>query len=120
MVKEFSAIHYKPENPFQQKIAEIARTVAKEELEPMIEKICDERMEKILEEQVPLFIASELHRILNGGELKQGPGGRRMQGRKAGGKKRKKIEPRPRCEEHGCAKNKTEDGEGWECRKCAE
>ena len=113
---------FKPANPFHQKIADIVRLINKDEIPIILDQMVDVRVEKIMEEQVPIYVAAELHRMLEGGEMKRGPGGRRINPISAQSsvtkKERKKIGPRPRCKTHNAAKNKSDDGV-WECKRCA-
>lgn len=113
------------DNPFIRKIRDIAADVLQEQgisekdIEEKIESVFGDKLkeqifvvlEDKLDEMVEVRVAACMHELLDGAPVK---GGKKASEAKQTRKKR------PRCEKHECAKRKTKDGDGWECRKCLE
>ena len=107
-----------PENPFVEKLKQLVVDTIKQELPHMMKDQLGQQIEEHVDALVPLEVARQLHKAIDGDPLeitKVPRGGSKRGGR--GARKGRKLGKRPRCEKCSKVKRKQDDG-SWACESC--
>jgi hypothetical protein len=103
-------------------ILEGIRKVVRQVLSDEFETIASSQVEKIVAEIVPAEVSSQLHKAFQQGEVYSNRLSKKYP--PVGGSVRKKMTPRPRCENKDCGMagkaKKKQAGGAWACKECAE